>query len=183
MTKLGPSLSFGKMESKEPRPAPQLAPYERLAPRRPMALKPVARFALKEAGKVLARYGLGENALIEQWSEIVGAQWAALTLPQHLNRRTETLTLRVAGPAALELAHQEAQLVERINGYCGRRLIKRLKIIQGPLVRASSPRRPRARPLTSNEEREIAERAGKIADPSLKAALASLGRAIRSREA
>ena len=148
-----------------------------------MALKPVARFALKEAGKVLARYGLGEHALIEQWSEIAGAHWAGLALPQHLNRRTETLTLRVAGPAALELAHQEARLVDRINAYCGRRLIKRLKIVQGPLIRPGGPRRRRVRALTTNDELEVAERAAKITDPGLKAALASLGRAIRSREA
>ena len=170
------------MDSKESGKAAQLAPYERLAPRRPMALKPVGRAALKEAGKVLAKYGLGENTLIEQWSEIVGAQWAGLTLPQHLNRRSETLTLRVAGPAALELAHQEAQLVDRINSYCGRRLVKRLKIVQGPLMRRSTPRRRPARALTAQEEQDIAESAARISDPRLKSALASLGRALRSRE-
>ena len=146
-----------------------------------MALKPVARFALKEAGKAFAKYGLGELALIEQWSEIVGAHWAAVALPQHLNRRTETLTLRVAGPAALELAHQEGQLVDRINAYCGRRLIRRLKIVQGPLIKASGAHRRGARALTQGDEREIAKRTSKIIDSSLKEALASLGRAIRSR--
>ena len=147
-----------------------------------MALKRVGRFALKEARQVLARDGLGEQALIEQWGEIAGAQWSAITLPQHLNRRTQTLTLRVAGPAALELAHQEAQLVDRINAYCGRRLIARLKIVQGPLIRAGGPRRPKPRPLTAGEEHEITARSTPVADPSLRAALASLGRAIRSRE-
>lgn len=169
------------MESDARGQASQLAPYERLAPRRPMALKPVGRFALKEAGKVLARYGLGESALIEQWNEIVGSRWAGLTLPQHLNRKTETLTLRVAGAAALELAHQEAQLVERINAYCGRRIVKRLKIVQGPLIGRGATRRPKARPLTAAEEHHIAERAERIGDPALKAALASFGRAMRSR--
>lgn len=183
MTKLGRTGSFGKMDSKRPSEAPQLAPYERLAPRRAMALKPVGRFALKEAGKVLAKYGLGEHTLIEHWSELAGAHWAGLALPQHLNRRTETLTVRVAGPAALELAHQEAQLVDRINSYCGRRLVKRLKIVQGPLHRSGLPRRRPARRLTASEEQDIDARAAKIADPDLKAALASYGRAIRSREA
>ncbi len=174
--------SFGKMDSKRPEQVSQLAPYERLAPRRPMALKPVGRFALKEAGKVLAKYGLGERSLIEQWSEIVGSHWAGLALPQHLNRRTETLTLRVVGSAALELAHQEGQLVDRINAYCGRRLVKRLKIVQGPLPRNTS-RRPKPRALTAQEERHIAERAERISDPALKAALTSFGRAMHSRRA
>ena len=175
--------SFGKMESNRQGPGSQLAPYERLAPRRPMALKPVGRFALKEAGKVLAKYGLGETALLEQWNEIAGREWGRLTLPQHLNRRTETLTVRVAGAAALELAHQEAQLVDRINSYCGRRLVRRLKIIQGPLTPHGSARRHKARALTPQEERHIAERAQRISDAGLRSALAALGRAMRSRQA
>jgi hypothetical protein len=153
---------------------------ERLAPRRPMALKRVGRAALKAADKVLARYGLGESALVEQWHEIAGERWAGLTLPHHLNRRSETLTLRVAGPAALELMHQEMQLVDRINTFCGRRLVKRLKIVQGPI--AWRPlKQPKTRPLSALEESRIAERVSPIRDDRLREALASLGRAFQAR--
>ena len=181
MTKLGLSLSLSKMDSQKKDQPSQLAPFERLAPRRPMALKSVGRFALKEAGSVLARYGLSERALVEQWGEIAGTRWAALALPHHLNRQSQTLTLRVAGPAALELTHQEAQLVDRINAYCGRQLVRRLKIVQGPPSRRDTRPRDKTRALTASEEGEIDARAAKIADPGLKAALASLGRAVRSR--
>ena len=152
----------------------------RLAPRRPMALKPVGRAALGAAGKVLAKYGLGEQALIERWAEIVGENLAGLTLPVHLSRRTDTLTLRVAGPFAVELMHQEAELVSRINTYCGRLLVKRLKLVQGPIARLK-PRRPQPRPLSPAEEDALARRAAPIADANLRSALISLGRAIRTR--
>ena len=145
-----------------------------------MALKPVGRAALKEAGKVLAKYGLGESALIEQWAEIVGPRWAGVTMPVHLNRRSETLTVRVPGPVALELMHQEREVADRINTYCGRRLIKRLKLVQGPILRGRR-RPPLPRVLSPAEESRIAALAAPIADPDLRAALISLGRAMRSR--
>jgi len=155
-------------------------PFTPAAPRRAMWLKPVGRAALKEAGKVLAKYGLGESALIEQWAKIVGPRWAGVTLPIHLNRRSETLTLRVPGAVALELMHQEREVADRINTYCGRRLVKRLKLVQGPILRAR-PRRPQPRPLTAAEEDRIIAAAAPIADPGLKSALIALGRAIQSR--
>lgn len=169
------------MDEMESRPSPLTAkPRERLAPRRPVALKPIGRIAFKAADKVLAKYGLGEVTLIEQWPEIAGERWASSTLPQHLNRRTDTLTVRVSGAAALELMHQEAELVSRINAYCGRRLVKRLKLIQGPIIR-SATKRPALRVLTEAEEEQLALRSASIADPELRAATISLGRAIRAR--
>jgi hypothetical protein len=174
-------VSFDKMDEMESHPSPPAAKArERLAPRRSMALKPIGRLAFKAADKVLAKYGLGEATLIEQWPEIAGERWASTTLPQQLNRRTDTLTLRVSGVAALELMHQETELVSRINAYCGRRLVKRLKLIQGPINRPAAKSRT-LRILTEAEEEQVSRRASAISDPQLRAATVSLGRAIRAR--
>jgi hypothetical protein len=152
----------------------------RLAPRRRMALKRIGGEALKSARKALGKYGLGEAAIIENWGEMVGPRWAGLTLPQHLNRRSATLTIRVAGAVALELAHVEPQIVERINTFCGRALVARIKIVQGPLPRAA-PRRPPPRRLTDAEEEHLAARGAPITDPQLRAALLDFGRAVLER--
>lgn len=176
MTNVAAAISFGKMESHSSPPSPKAG---RPAPRRAIALKPIGRFAVRAADKVLAKYGLGEAALMEQWPEIIGAHWARLCLPQHLNRRTETLTLRVFGPAALELMHQESELVSRINTFCGRRLIKRLKILQGP---ASRPRPPAkaTRTVSAEDEELLTKRTAAITDLRLREALLSLGRAMKA---
>jgi len=150
------------------------------APRRAMALKPIGRAALKEARQALAKYGLGESVLIEHWAEIVGPRWAGLTMPVHLNRHSETLTLRVPGVAALELMHQEREVTDRINTYCGRRMVKRLKLVHGPVHRLKAPR-PSPRPLAAADEARLVQRASAIGDPALRAALLSLGQAIWSR--
>ena len=43
------------------------------------------------------------------------------------------LTVRVDGPLALELQHAAPQILERVNGFVGRRAITELRIVQGPL--------------------------------------------------
>lgn len=91
-------------------------------------------------------------------------------------RRPAALRIRVGGAAALEIQHREPQIVERINGWFGYRAIDRLKLVQGPLpVR---PSRPRPRPLDVVTTREIDRKVEAVRDEELRAALASLGRAI-----
>jgi hypothetical protein len=99
-----------------------------------MALKPVARAAHALARPVFKRFGISEGAIAENWAEIVGAEWAVRASPRHFNRQSQTLTLRVAGAHALELAHLEREMIARINGFAGRDLVKRLKLVQGPVT-------------------------------------------------
>lgn len=153
-----------------------------MTPRRPMALKPVAKAAHALARPVFKKYGLSEGAIAESWAEIVGADWAGKTAPRHFSRQSQTLTVKVGGARALEFAHLEREMIARINGFAGRELVKRLKIVQGPV---GAPRPPAAPPraLSSGEAAEIAARAEAISDEELKSALSALGWAIKSRVA
>ena len=153
-----------------------------MSPRRPMALKPVARAAHALARPVFKKYGLSEAAIAENWAEIVGPEWARVTAPRHFNRQSLTLTVKVAGARAPEFAHLEREIIQRINGFAGRELVRRLKIVQGPV--GSAPRRAAPpRPLAPEAAAAIDARAGVVSDPGLKAALSALGRAIKSRVA
>jgi hypothetical protein len=176
-----------------------------------MALKPVARAAHALARPVFKRFGISEGAIAENWAEIVGAEWARWASPRHFNRQSQTLTLRLAGAHALELAHLEREMIARINGFAGRDLVKRLKLVQGPVSSArarsllSSPvhggepapdaiRGPpeagrgerRASPLRPcgappPQAGEDGDKRRGIIDPGLAVALAALGRAIRAK--
>jgi hypothetical protein len=146
------------------------------------------------AGKSLAplirqlddRFGKGAGALESRWREIVGDRLAAVTRPQKLTKgrggAPGVLELRVAGPAALLVQHQSAEILSRVNLFLGSGAVDRLRIAQGPvkpLAQAAKPTtRPRPAPQPASVEREIqAEVEG--APDHLRAALLTLGRAVK----
>jgi hypothetical protein len=131
------------------------------------------------------RRGLAEASILTHWPSIVGEVLAARCQPVKLTgasrERGGTLHVHVAGTAALELQHAEPQLLERVNGYFGYGAVARLRLIQAPLAR---PRRARAAPvapLDADERAEIEAAVQPVADEALRAALAGLGAAIRTR--
>lgn len=138
------------------------------------------------------RFGKGASALEPRWREIVGDQLARVTRPQKLTRGRGatggTLELRVAGPAALLVQHQSADILARVNLFLGEGSVDKLRIAQGPVkplpVPAASTKGARRRiaPLDAAAEAELA-RSVEGAPDALKAALAGLGRAVLSDEA
>jgi len=144
-----------------------------------------------------AKFGRGAGALEPRWREIVGDQLARVTRPQKLTkgragangeRMGGTLELRVAGPAALLVQHQSADILKRVNLFLGEGAVATLRIAQGPVkplpAPAASTKRARRRiePLDAAEEAELKQSVEGAPD-ALKAALANLGRAVLSDQA
>ena len=122
--------------------------------------------------------GFADVDLVTRWAAIVGASLAQRTLPQRLSGKAEdgqTLTLLADDRAALELQHQTPQLIDKINTYFGRTVVKKIKVIVGDLPQpVVAP--PPVRTLTSAEETALHETTEQISDPELKAAFVRLGR-------
>jgi hypothetical protein len=161
------------------RPAPRPAP-------------PAGRALAPLIKELDAKFGRGASALEPRWREIVGEQLARVTRPQKLTKGRAgaggTLELRVAGPAALLVQHQSADILARVNLFLGPGSVQSLRIAQGPVkplnLPAASTRGARRRidPLDAAAEAELA-RSVEAAPDALKAALANLGRAVLSDEA
>ena len=135
----------------------------------------------KLAAPIITKRGGGIVVRLKaDWATIAGADWAAMCWPLALGR-DGVLKLRTAPPAALELQHRAPLLIERINLFFGRPVVSRLVLVQGPLPADSPPRGPGLRPLSANEAEKLDKRLSEIADPSLRAALAGLGRALIAR--
>lgn len=89
--------------------------------------------------KAFTKFGFADDHVLTRWREIVGPQMARQTSPERLSRPQKgssggsTLTVRVSGAAALELQHLAPQIIEKINGFYGRPMVARLKLVQGPL--------------------------------------------------
>jgi hypothetical protein len=123
------------------------------------------------------------DELRRQWPEIVGEKLAQLTCPEKLGRNSagRVLTLKVAGPAAPFVQHQQALILERCN-LAGADL-KGLAIVQGALARPKTQAnvRPLSQPLSAAEEQALAAALADIANPRLREALMRLGRAVSAQ--
>lgn len=154
--------------------------------------RPLRRHAPPQAGalaqKIVAPIlaGAREKTIDElkrQWAEIVGEKLALMTAPEKISRSPQgrVLTLKVAGPAAPFVQHQQGLILERCN-LAGADLTG-LSILQGVVARAkaSSNVRPLSQPLSAAEERALATALADIGNPRLRAALMRLGRAVNGR--
>jgi hypothetical protein len=136
--------------------------------------------------RALGKHGFASASLISDWATIIGEDLAASCQPIKLafppgKRDGGTLHLRVSGGAALEIQHVTPQLLERINGHLGYGAVARLKLVQGPVTRASAPRRPlpaRPRPAEPRHWEGLDD----IEDPALRESLERLGAAVAARE-
>ena len=153
------------------------------------APRPAPRAGRQLQGRIKeldAKFGRGAGALEPRWREIVGDQLARVTRPQKLTKgrggTAGVLELRVAGPAALLVQHQSAEILSRVNLFLGAGTVEKLRIAQGPVKpppeAASKPRRAtRLPPLPAETEAALAK-AVEPAPEGLKAALQQLGRAV-----
>ncbi len=115
----------------------------------------------------------GTAQVLADWPQIVGPALAAVTFPRRLT--AGALTIACSGPIAMELQHLSQELIARINTALGTRVVTTLRFVQTGLTdtlpQPPAPVRP-----------EVAARADSavdgVVDGSLRAALASLGRAV-----
>jgi hypothetical protein len=148
---------------------------------RPQGFRAVGVAVSKLAAPIIGKRGGGILVRLKaDWAAVVGADWAAVSWPATLGR-DGALKLRAAPVAALELQHRAPLLLERINLFFGRPVVSRLVLVQGPLPTDSPPGGPDLRPLAPNEVERLDQQLREIADPSLRAALAGLGRALIAR--
>jgi hypothetical protein len=110
-------------------------------------------------------------ALLADWPAVVGPALAAVTQPLRLS--VNTLTIRCAGPVAMELQHLAPELIARINTHAGHALVASLRFQSGPV--ASAAAMPPPPPAAPADESGL----DAVADPGLRAALAALRARLR----
>jgi len=147
--------------------------------------RPLADLLNRCLGEAFAKQGFASADVVTHWPDIVGAEIAAHAEPIKLQwpRGAEdaplpaTLVLRVEGPAAVEIQHLSAVILERVNRFFGWRAVERIAIRQAPLVGRAKPKAHPGPPAEAVEK--IAANLGDIADDGLRGALARLGAAIK----
>lgn len=159
-------------------------------PRRARVPLPVAKQIAATARSVFKARGFQQDHIVRHWPEIVGASLSGLSMPEKLAfprtkanespRRSEgaTLTVRVDGPGALEFAHQEPQILERINSYYGYQAVTRIKLVQAPLPLPKPSRKRRIATLSPSQEETLRTETAQIQSDALRASLEELGRRV-----
>jgi len=148
--------------------------------------KSLAALVGKTLDDAFKRQGFASREIVTRWPQIVGEDIAAhaqpvrMQWPRGLNGEDggpATLVLRVEGPAAIEIQHQQGLIVERVNRFFGWQAVLRLALRQAPLQRPAPRRRPALDPEAA---RAIAEDLP-VADEPLRAALGRLGAALKRK--
>ncbi len=152
--------------------------------------RPLAELTAGALSGPLRRQGFASTEIITRWADIVGSEIAAHSEPLKINwprvpegheapPEPATLVLRVEGPAAIEIQHLSAVILERVNRFFGWQAIGRIALRQAPL-RRRAPQKAPAPPDPAVAAR-IAASLPQIEDDDLRAALARLGAAVKRK--
>lgn len=152
---------------------------------------PIGGRVMEAARDTFKKRGFAQVQILSHWPEIVGETLAEYCAPEKLSfprfskeekqkgpSTGAVLTLRVEGPAAVEIQHLEPQIVSRINAYYGYDAVARLKLVQGPLPHKPVRKRRKIRALTPDERKKLGQELESIEETPLRGALARLGERV-----
>lgn len=149
--------------------------------------RPLSELLGATLSDALKAQGFASTEIISRWPDIVGPEIAAHSEPLKINWQRAvgedtpepaTLVLRVEGPAALEIQHLSAVILERVNRFFGWQAIGRIALRQAPLHRREQRIPPTADPGVAAH---IAETLPDVEDEDLRQALGRLGAAIKRK--
>lgn len=158
-------------------PRPKAVPD---APARSLRARAVGDMVPAAGGASFRRFGFVQSAVVSRWADIVGARYAAVSLPESIRfpagRKADgVLTLVVEGAHGTTMQHVAPLIVERVNRFFGYGAVARVAIRQAALPRPPSRIAP---PSLRAIPAEMGESVRDIADPELRACLEALARAV-----
>ena len=136
-------------------------------------------------GAAFRKFGFVQSAVVSRWGEIVGARFAAVSVPESIRfprgaREGGTLHLLVRGAHAPMMQHIVPEIVERVNRFFGYPAVAKVAMRAGDL-----PARP-PRPAPADRPRAVPQELGQslraIADPELRAVLSALAAGVATSQ-
>lgn len=141
---------------------------------------------------ICSKRGIASSALLGAWPDIIGSTFAEETVPEKIqwpykrsngeqSYRGGVLVVRVDGPKAIYLQHEEAQIIQRLNQFFGFSAIERLKVVQTSIQRKRKTESPELPPLTEKQDRQLVEFITEFDDKALNDAVLKMGRGVLRR--
>jgi len=150
--------------------------------------RPLSELLGATLSDALKSQGFASAEILARWGDIVGPEVAAHSEPIKINwprpvgdetPEPATLVLRVEGPAALEIQHLSAVILERVNRFFGWQAIGTIALRQAPLRRREKPASPP--PPDPAIAARLAADMTEVHDSGLRDALARLGASIKRK--
>ena len=113
--------------------------------------RPLSELLGATLSDALKSQGFASAEIIARWADIAGPEIAAHSEPMKItwpravgedSPEPATLVLRVEGPAALEIQHLSAVILERVNRFFGWQAIGRIALRQAPVAPPRAGRPP-----------------------------------------
>jgi hypothetical protein len=154
---------------------------------KPRPTRSLSQLASGFLAETFKKQGFASTELVTRWKDIVGSEVAAHAEPIKLQwprtpdgepAEPATLVLRVEGPASIEIQHQSAVVLERVNRFFGWQAVGRIVLRQAPLTHRPRPAPPK---VDAAEAARVAATLTAVADDDLRAALGRLGAAVKRR--
>lgn len=122
--------------------------------------------------------GFADAQLCLRWRDVVGPEIARLAQPARIERRQRRLVLYASSAASVLLQHRGPEILERLNGFFGRDVVRSLKFTAWP---GGTPVFPSERKLAAArpDTRDLEPRLAAIDDSGLRQALLDLAGAMR----
>ena len=138
--------------------------------------------------QLFGKKGFVEVSILTNWDKIVGKELANYSFPIKIDFKREqknngVLHLQVpSGAFALEIAHREKYILEKINAYFGYNAVCGLKIVQNSAIsmpeETDEEKFDKPDLLTENEKKYIESVSQEIKNSKLKEILIKLGQSI-----
>lgn len=150
-------------------------------------MRPLSEATSRIASKTFSRKYIALGRLVNQWDEIMGAQFASRAQPLKLNHRKNgrskndsyvVLDIATSAANATLLNYQKGVILERINSLFGNNWIKDIRFVASELADDPPEFKKIPTPLTGDEKKYLLETLDQIEDPDIKEKLESLGKAI-----
>lgn len=158
------------------------------SPPRGKRARPPAPALGKAARALLAQFDAAASPAMAEiaarWAEIVGPRLAQGCQPDRITGRGENgvLHVRARGAAGVLIGAESARIVERINTFAGRPIVRKLAITRSAMKPAAASPPPRVkRGLSPRHALELEQSLAHLSDKGLKAVLISLGAAVYAR--
>ena len=149
-------------------------------------MRPLSESTLRIVNKNCSRKYVALGRIVNQWSEIVGAELADKAQPIKMNYRksplhkkpSATLEIATTSAHATILSYQKGLILERINRIFGDQWITDIRLVTTPAKDSPVLRRKSPQPLTGERVKYLSESLCVVTDAELKQKLELLGKAI-----
>ncbi|CAI3951443.1 DUF721 domain [Commensalibacter communis] len=108
--------------------------------RRTYDMYQIAGSIQKVTRPIFKQKSLSNTQLITDWCDIIGHHYGNLTVPYRL--ANGTLTIACSSTTAAEMHYISNNIMQKINIYCGKPIVKSIKFISNRNALASLPKKP-----------------------------------------